>query len=343
MTDPLHHCPDCAAPWGPTTLACPGCRRLVHAARLETLAREAKALEATDRRAAAIRWAEAIPLLPAAARQRAVIAARIDELRADTLDGAPPSSAQETPKRPAPQWLAALGAVGLVLWKLKFVLVFLLSKGKLLLLGLTKWKTALSMLVFLAAYWAAFGWKFALGFVLSIYVHEMGHVAELRRRGYPASAPMFIPGLGAYVRLHRAPKDDVEDARIGLAGPWWGLGAALVCLVVHLATDGPLFAALARSGAWINLFNLIPIWQLDGGRAFRALTRRDRAIATGAALALWFFTGETMLLLVALGGTFRCFVGPFGAGDRQGLAAYLVLLATLGALAMLPVPGIAID
>lgn len=243
-----------------------------------------------------------------------------------------------------PRWLAALGGVGLLLWKLKFVFVFLLSKGKLLLLGLTKWKTALSMLVFLAAYWAAFGWRFALGFVLSIYVHEMGHVAELRRRGYPASAPMFIPGLGAYVRLHRAPKDNIEDARIGLAGPWWGLGAALVCLVVYLLYGAPLFAALTRTGAWINLFNLIPIWQLDGGRAFRSLTRSERGIATGAAVALWFLTSETMLLLIALGGVFRVIVGPHDpVGDRRGLVAYLVLLAALAGLAMLPVPGIAIE
>ncbi|MEZ4251316.1 MAG: site-2 protease family protein [Polyangiales bacterium] len=317
---------------------CPRCRRLVYAERLEALAREASALEATDRRAAAARWSEALPLLPPAARQRAVIGARIDTLRAEV------EPARTSAPSPTPRWLAALGGAGLLLWKLKFVVVFVLSKGKLLLLGLTKWKTVLSMLVFLAAYWAAFGWPFALGFVLSIYVHEMGHVAELRRRGYPASAPMFVPGLGAFVRLHRAPKDNVEDARIGLAGPWWGLGAAIVCLLVYGVTDVPLFAALTRTGAWINLFNLRPIWQLDGGRAFRSLTRKERALATGAAFALWFFTSESMLLFVALAGTFRTFVGPHDPrGDRRGLVAYVVVLSALGGLAKVPVPGIAIE
>src|SRR5207302_3963478 len=96
--------------------------------------------------------------------------------------------------------------------------LFLLTKGKLLLLGLTKATTFFSMLLSLGVYWAAWGWKFALGLVLSIYIHEMGHVFALRRLGFKASAPMFIPGLGALIRLRQHPANPREDAEIGLAG-----------------------------------------------------------------------------------------------------------------------------
>jgi Zn-dependent protease len=336
------NCPECATPWSTSTLACPGCRRLVHSAQLEALAKEAKSLETSDKKAALARWKEAAALLPPAAKQRAVIEERIGQLSIDSIGGDSSSDAAKAEKKPIPKALAALGVVGMLLWKLKFVLVFFLSKGKLLLLGLTKWKTALSMLLFLGVYWAAFGWWFALGIVLSIYVHEMGHVAEIRRRGMPASAPMFIPGVGAFVRLGAAPKTNIEDARIGLAGPWWGLAAALFCYAVFLATDSAIFAAIARIGAWINLFNLIPIWQLDGGRAFRSLTRKERMIATAGAFVAWLLTQESMLLLVLLGGLYRCFAKPFDEkGDLNGLIAYLVLLAVLSWLTMLVVPGMA--
>lgn len=299
------------------------------------MAERARAIEADDPAGATELWTEAVTLLPHGAKQRAAILARIREVSPKDETVAP------VKKSPAPKWLAALGGIGLLLWKLKFVLAFVLTKGKFLLLGLTKWKTAFSMLLFLGVYWTVFGWKFALGIVISIYIHEMGHVAELRRRGLPASAPMFIPGVGAFVRLQSQPANNIEDARIGLAGPWWGLAAAIVAWLIALATDSALMIAIAQVGAWINLFNMIPVWQLDGGRAFRALTRKQRMLATGGAGVAWFVTAESMLILVILGGLYRSFVGPHDPdGDRTGLVAYLVLLAALGALVMLEVPGV---
>ena len=150
-----------------------------------------------------------------------------------------------------------------------------LTKAKFLLLGLTKASTLFSMLLSMGVYWAAFGWPFAVGLVLSIYVHEMGHVYLLTRFGVKAEAPMFIPGLGAVIRLRQSFTDPRQDALVGLAGPIWGLGAAIWGPGPGTATGEPYFLAIARLGAWINLFNLIPIWQLDGGRAFRALGARD--------------------------------------------------------------------
>jgi Zn-dependent protease len=196
------------------------------------------------------------------------------------------------------------------------------------------------MLLSLGVYWAAFGWAFALGLVLSIYVHEMGHVAALRRYGIAASAPMFIPGLGALVRLKQYPVDPREDARVGLAGPLWGLGAAAVAYGVGHFTGWSSWLAIARVGAWINLFNLVPLWQLDGGRGFRALTRGQRIIAAIALGVDWWLTSEGMLLLVLGGAVIRIFQKDAPTQpDRRALVEYVAIAAALSALAATHVPG----
>ena len=128
----------------------------------------------------------------------------------------------QAPKQQRYKWLAGLGAFGAMLAKFKWAALFLLGKGKVLLVGLTQAKTFLSMAVALAVYASVYGWKFALGLIVSIYIHEMGHVVWLRRYGIAATAPMFIPGLGALVRLKQYPANPAEDARVGLAGPIWG-------------------------------------------------------------------------------------------------------------------------
>jgi Zn-dependent protease len=229
--------------------------------------------------------------------------------------------------------LGALGTVGALLVKFKSVLLLALTKGKLVLLGLTKLNTLASMLLSIGVYWAFYGWKFAIGFVLSIYVHEMGHVMALARFGIPASAPMFIPGFGAFVRLKAYPATPGEDARTGLAGPLWGLGAALACMGIWQVTGSGLFAALARVGAWINIFNLIPVWQLDGGRGFRALTRHHRMIVAASAALLWLWTSETMLIIVALAAVWRLFSKDAPEQPDHGvLYQFVGLLAALGAV-----------
>jgi len=109
------------------------------------------------------------------------------------------------------------------------------------------------------------------------------------------------------VRLKAYPASPAEDARVGLAGPLWGLGAALLCMGIGGITGSGLFSALAKVGAWINVFNLIPVWQLDGSRGFRALTRHHRILIAALSGLLWFWTSETMLLIVALVAAWRCF------------------------------------
>lgn len=325
-------CPSCGTHLAPALLACPACARLVYAEELKALA--ARAQTARDPADALAAWREAIVLLPEGTRQHEQIARTIDVLRARVDAPEKPADSGAWGKR-----LAGMGAVGLFLWKFKAVIAFVLTKGKLLLMGLTKASTFFSMLLSLGLYWTLWGWKFALGFVLSIYVHEMGHVAALRKAGLPASAPMFIPGLGAFVRLKARPVDVHEDARIGLAGPIWGLGAALFCWLAFLSTGAPLMAALAKTGAWINLFNLLPLGSLDGGRGFVAMTRTERWIAVGGVALALLLSGEGLLVLLLLAAVARAFMKSESTGDRGALVTYVGLVAALAWLTTLPVPG----
>ena len=149
------------------------------------------------------------------------------------------------------------------------------AKLKALLLLLPKLKlftTSASMLVSMGAYALIWGWQFGVGFVLLLLIHEMGHVMQLRREGIPASAPMFIPFLGAMVAMKEMPKDAAAEARVGLAGPVLGSLGALIPLALYGLTGDELFKALAFVGFFLNLFNLLPVLPLDGGRAMAALS-----------------------------------------------------------------------
>src|SRR5260370_16822471 len=111
--------------------------------------------------------------------------------------------------------------------------------------------------------------------------------------------------------MHQHPANVGEDARVVLAGPIFGLGAAVFAWLCAIATGQPVWYAIARIGAWINLFNLIPVWQLDGGRGFRALTRKQRGIGLVIAFAMWALTEEPMLLFICLGALYRLFSKDF--------------------------------
>ena len=149
------------------------------------------------------------------------------------------------------------------------------AKLKALLLLLPKLKlftTSASMLVSIGAYTLIWGWKFAVGFVLLLLVHEMGHVLQAQREGLDASAPLFIPFLGAAIALKELPKDAGVEARVGLAGPILGTLGTCVAVAIWQITGEELFQALAFFGFFLNLFNLAPVLPLDGGRAMAALT-----------------------------------------------------------------------
>ena len=312
-------------------LVCPSCHALVHGARLKEIAAEAEELTRRGAHAEAARaWRDALTLLPPESKQHALVAAQIDTALARTN-----AAAREGPP-PGSRWakiLGPLGAVGLAIWKLKFLLVALLTKGKLLLLGITKLTTVISALAFLGVYWRAWGWQYALAVVAMIYIHEIGHVAAMARRGMPAQAPMFVPGVGAFVRLSAPPATPAEDAQIGLAGPLWGLGAALAALAIAIATQSPFWRAVANTAAIINLFNLTPVWQLDGSRGFNALSRQQRWMAVAAVGIAWALVREGMLVLVALVGVWRAFqANSPERPDWRALATFVFLVAALTAI-----------
>ncbi|MGI8744184.1 MAG: site-2 protease family protein [Bryobacteraceae bacterium] len=291
---------------------------------LDQLAYQAKlAAQAGDWTGARAAWERALALAPPDSPEYRTIKTRIEN-----IDLQQDGSASVWKKR-----FYKLGPIGVVLWKFKTIAFIVLAKGKLLLLGLTKLSTLASMLLSLGVYCTVYGWKFGLGLVLSIYVHEMGHVFWLRKYGIEATAPMFIPGFGALIRLKSYPANPGQDARTGLAGPMWGLGAAVFAWAAGLLTGQSIWFAIARTGVWINLFNLIPIWQLDGGRGFRALTRQHRGIVLTTALLMWAITNETMLLLIALGALYRLFSKDYPEERDTGVlvqfAGLIVLLSIL--------------
>src|SRR6267378_1069001 len=307
-------CTQCGTEIAPALLACPTCRRLVHAQELKSLAATAeRAEQAGDPSAALAAWRQALDLLPADATQQRVVSARIAAL-SRSLDAR--------------------------LFKFKFALMFVLTKAKLLLFGLTKASTFFSMLLSASLYWTMWGWKFAVGLVLSIYIHEMGHVQALQRYGIKATAPMFIPGFGAVIRLKQYPANAREDARVGLAGPLWGLGAALAAYIVYRATGIGVWGAIAHFGAWVNLFNLVPVWQLDGARGFRALTRQQRWIAVAIIASMWLVTSEGLLVLLGIAAAAAAgFSRAADEPDHTALLQYAFLLGILSLITRIAVPG----
>jgi Zn-dependent protease len=184
-----------------------------------------------------------------------------------------------------------------------FLVVKFGAKLKALLLLLPKAKvltTSGSMLVSIAAYSLIWGWRFALGFVVLLFVHEMGHVIQLRREGVKASAPVFIPFLGALVWAKSLGGNAAAEARVGLAGPVLGTAGAAACIPLASASGSDFWNALAFTGFFLNLFNLLPVVPLDGGRAMAALTPWMWFAGLFGVLLLAFAFPNPIILLIAL-------------------------------------------
>jgi hypothetical protein len=173
----------------------------------------------------------------------------------------------------------------------------------------------------------------------------MGHVWMFHRYGIPTAAPMFLPGLGAVTRGRYYPTSPIEAARVGLAGPMWGLGAAAVCYVAYVASGVSYWGALAQTGGYLNLLNLLPIIFLDGNQGIRSLSRGQRALAALACFGMYYFTAhetsETasarqnpLLLILGIIMGARTVIGEAPRErDDFGLFQYVLLILTLGALA----------
>ena len=322
--EPIYSCPSCQHWISEGVLACPDCQTLVYSQHLNRIGAAAAAAEGEGKLLEAHElWQSALDWMPADARQAEQIRQHME-----TLTGRQAAQDDRTArwkKRLGPLAPIALGAA-----KFKSAL-FLLFKMKFL----------LGFLGYFGLYWALFGWKFALGFTISILVHEMGHYVAVRRRGLKADLPMFLPGLGAYVRWYAQGMKLDQLAAIALAGPLWGMGAAVACLGLFFWTHNPLFEALAYTGAWVNLINLIPVLGLDGAQATYALNRLGRGLILASCVVLFALMREGVFLFIGAGMTWRMFTNDAPEENSVGtLAGYLAMLIALGAfLYFVPDPG----
>src|SRR5438552_5699929 len=187
-----------------------------------------------------------------------------------------------------------LGVLGVLLLKFKAVLLPALKFLPVLL------KTGGTMLLSIGVYAFYWGWWFALGFVLLIFVHESGHLLAARRLGLKVGAPVFIPFMGAFIALKDAPRNAWIEAQVGIGGPMLGTLGAGVCELIHLATGNPLFAALAYTGFFLNLFNLAPVGFLDGGRIVTALSPWLWLVGFVILLGLTILHPNFLLILILL-------------------------------------------
>src|SRR5580698_11240852 len=266
----IHSCPSCSH-WLPDgTLACPDCNTLTYGLYLRELAGSAQQFEQQGKwTEARERWRSTLKWLPENAEQATGIQQHIAQIDSRL-------KAEDDRKARWTKRLGPFAPVALFLLKIKSA-IFLLFKLKFL----------LGIFTFFGLYWAIFGWQFALGFTACLFVHEMGHFIAVKRRGLKADLPIFFPGLGAYVRWYGMGVSREDLAAIALAGPLFGLTAALSCFGIFWLTHKEIWLVLANVGAWINLFNLLPVFGLDGAQATYALSRIQRALI--AATSTLFF------------------------------------------------------
>jgi len=315
-TPSTQHCKRCSHLLAPDALECPQCLALVHGDTLERLKDEANALEARGELwAARDRWLSAVPLLPQESAQGKWVRERIR-----TLEDAATALEGHDKKKKLAGKLAPLGALGLVLAKL------------------AKLKFLFSLVAFMGFYWAQWGAKFGIGFAVLILIHEMGHFIDIKRRGLPAEMPVFLPGLGAYVKWQALGVSQETRAAVSLAGPLAGWFAAAVCAVIFYQTGDRLWAALAFAGAWLNVINLTPVWMLDGGQAAYALSKVERLVVLVICVAIWFASGQKVFLLVAAGAAWRLFTRDAPPRPDPGITAYFVTVLAGLALVMWLMP-----
>ena len=177
--------------------------------------------------------------------------------------------------------------------KLLLLLFSGLKFGKILASGGT-------MLVSLVVYAFIFGWRYAAGFIVLLFVHEMGHYIAARHKGLNVGLPTFIPFVGAWIALKDLPHDAQTEAFVGLGGPLIGTVGATLCYLLARQTGTDWLLAVAYSGFFLNLFNLIPISPFDGGRITAVLSPRIWLLGVPILVALFFWRPSPMLILIAL-------------------------------------------
>jgi len=312
----------CAMQLEASSLVCPRCHTLVHAEKLNRLSAAAKfSEEHNDLIRARTLWQDCLPLLPPTTEQALWIRKHLEIFQ--------PEGTESQPKT---KWISKLGPLAPI--------AVVLVKAKSL-IALLKLQFLLSLVSFVGIYWALFGARFGIGFAALILVHEMGHFIDIKRRRLPADMPVFLPGLGAYVRWQALGVPIETRAAVSLAGPFAGLLASVACLGMWWSGGGQVWAALAHTSAWLNILNLTPVSILDGGQAAFALGRIERIVLLTASLLLWGFLGEGLFVIVAAGAAYRLFTKDLPAKPSPFTSAYFlfVLVALALVLAALPKSG----
>lgn len=250
---PTFPCPRCGNTLLQGMLVCRRCGGLVYAQRLNEIAAHATRVEQVNPIEAAMIWQQALPLLPEDSEQYQRVAERIGALAARlppprfSDESVPP---QPPVVRPPDPWnVAVFKTVGSMLISILVYTVMFSKNGN----------------------WV-YGAKFATGFVVLILIHELGHVVAMRYFGLSASPPIFIPFLGAVINLRQPPRNALEESIVGIGGPVLGTLAAGVTYMIYLKTGSLLAFELAEFGFLLNLFNMLPVPPLDGGRVTAAVS-----------------------------------------------------------------------
>jgi Zn-dependent protease len=323
IVEPIRNCHNCGLDVPLGALDCSACHALLYSEELVRISTRATQLEdQNDLAHAREEWRKALSLLPPKTSQAEWIRGKIYKLELAEKNFPPP---------PKNAWAAKLGPLAPI--------AILLAKSKTLLFALFKLKFLFSFAPFLALYWALYGFKFGLGFAVLILVHEMGHFIDIRRRGLPADMPVFLPGLGAYVRWQALGVTRETRAAVSLAGPLAGCIGAAFCALLWYKTGDGLWAALARVSAVLNILNLTPVWVLDGGQAASAISKTERFVLLALCLLLWASLGQPIFFVVAAGMTYRLFTKDLPPMPCYRITAYFaVLLFALGTIVYL-MPG----
>lgn len=220
------------------------------------------------------------------------------------MDQVPPPYSSPPPQQPLPPPQSPEGGNGLKKAAGPLaILGVMLAKFKVLLIPALKFfpiilKTGGTMILSVGAYALVWGWRFAVGFVVLIFVHECGHLIAAKRIGLKVGAPVFIPFMGAVIALKEAPRNAWIEAQVGIGGPLMGTVGAIASYGLYLLTGNELFSALAYVGFFLNLFNLAPIGFLDGGRIVTALSPWLWLVGAVIVLLLMFVQFNFLLLII---------------------------------------------
>ena len=220
--------------------------------------------------------------------------------------------------------LGWLGSAALAVWAVvKYGLIFVFKIPAL--------ATLFSAAISFGAYSLLYGGWFALALIVMIFVHEMGHVLEIRRQGMHATAPIFIPLLGAAIFQRQHPTSALKQAQIGIAGPIAGTIGATVAWMLYQSTQNPVFLLAASIGFFLNLLNLIPVWQLDGAWILAPVSPWFQVaglVMVGLAVFVFHFASFLLIIIALLG------IQSMRAGFRNASNPYYTSVPTNARVAL---------